>query len=395
MAADELDDLQTKRTSIVIRTLPLGTGNYGGILQAFALQRVIRELGASPVIDVSRADDRGAGLRARSKLFAKRLLMSVGYTRPAWTRVATRETVDAALRDFVEKRIDTVRLYSAPGRPDWAIVRAAGAFVVGSDQVWRRRYGDVRSYLLDFLAADDSRPRIAYAASFGRDDLDEYEPELKAESARLARRFDAISVRESSGIRLARELFGVDAVHHFDPTLLLQPAEYTKLAAEAHDPLPAGRLLDYVLDDEPPVRAAVAAVAAALGEEPMSLLPPSPPSLRASRLHPDRYRKPSIEAWLGAIATARFVVTDSFHGTVFAILNNVPFIAVVNRSRGAARFESLLDTLQLRDRLVEPGAADLADLVFTPIDWLAVNGQIDQERQRAVDYLRCALASVL
>jgi len=380
--------------SILIRTLPLSS-NYGGILQAYALQRILGRLGAETAVDVSRASSTQLERFPRLRTSAKRIVARLGYSGPLSPQGLLFDGVTRAPKRFVARRINVVQLFDSPGSLNRSVLDVAGGFVVGSDQVWRRAYGDVCSYLLNFLPADDPRPRIAYAASFGRDDLDEYEPDVLAESARLVQRFDAISVREASGVRLAHDQWGVQAELHVDPTLLLDSEHYAELAGEARDPLPSGSLIDYVLDDEPGTRAVVAGVAGVLDEMPRSLMPPSPSSYRAYLRRPHLYRKPSVEAWLGAIGGARFVVTDSFHGTVFSILNNVPFIAVVNRDRGASRFESLLDTFGLRGRLLEPGEVVRPDLAIDPIDWDAVNARIEHERQRSMEYLRRALGSML
>lgn len=374
-------------TKVLIRTLPLKNGNYGGILQAFALQRVLLDLGATPVTDVSESHDRPDPL-AGIKIAVKEGAMALGYSRPAWFRDAVRRGADGELRRFVSQRINTVRLYRSARRPDPTVLEEIDAFLVGSDQVWRRGYGDVRSYLLDFIPDDDLRPRASYAASFGHDHIDDYDSELMVDSTRLAHRLDTVSIREASGITLAAQSWGVAAVHHLDPTMLLSPDIYTEIASTATDGPARGRLIDYVLDNDSSTRRTVRSLSSVLGEDAVSLLPAQPQTYRDYRVRPARYRKLSIEGWLGAISGARFVVTDSFHGTVFAILHNVPFVAIANGGRGASRFESLLDSVELRERLVPAGAEVTSALVTKPIDWSAVNARLANEQNRARDYLR-------
>ena len=106
------------------------------------------------------------------------------------------------------------------------------------------------------------------------------------------------------------------------------------------------------------------------------------------------YRWPTVQTWLRAFAESRFVVTDSFHGTIFAILNNKPFIAVANASRGSSRFTSLLDTFGLGDRLVSsPAAADVERTLDHEIDWHDVNRRLAVKRDEGIGYLRDALAA--
>ena len=97
---------------------------------------------------------------------------------------------------------------------------------------------------------------------------------------------------------------------------------------------------------------------------------------------------PSVDDWLQNINRSEFVVTDSFHGTVFAILFNKPFVTIGNVGRGLARFESLLGRLGLLDRLVEDIQSDvILKLSDKQIDFSKVNGIIDDERANSLDFL--------
>lgn len=100
------------------------------------------------------------------------------------------------------------------------------AIIVGSDQVWRPDYSSCQpNYFLDFLPKDSKIRRISNAASFGGDNWD-WSTELTARCAKLLQLFDAVSVREASGVRLCKEHFNVGAVNVLDPTMLLDPEDY-------------------------------------------------------------------------------------------------------------------------------------------------------------------------
>jgi hypothetical protein len=375
----------------LIRTLPLENGNYGGLLQAYALQTHLRKLGLEPVTDTARRFDR-RGWKYRAKHAARTGLLSLGYHNAEWIDRAARAKDEPLVAEFARDHLTTVDLFTHSGTVDEELVAATDVFVVGSDQVWRRRYTDVRSYLFDFLDIGDNRPRLSYAASFGRDDLAEYDSSLCDDAAVLLGRFDAVSVREESGVQLVHRLADVPAEHHIDPTLLLPRSHYEELAADRAADVTAGSLVDYVLDNSASARRIVQEVASRFGSATVSLIPETARSYRELSANPERFARPTVETWLATIAAAGFVVTDSFHGTVFAILHNVPFISVVNANRGAARFESLLKMFDLQDRLVRPDErVDLA-LVERSISWTETNARIDQERARADDYLTRALA---
>ena len=104
------------------------------------------------------------------------------------------------------------------------------AYVVGSDQVWRPTY-NLGDKLFDmYLAFADGQQvkRLSYAASFGVDKW-EYSDDQTRICSELAKQFDAISVREKSGVKLCADNLGVDAIHVLDPTMLLDPSDYNKL----------------------------------------------------------------------------------------------------------------------------------------------------------------------
>lgn len=71
--------------------------------------------------------------------------------------------------------------------------------------------------------------RLSYAASFGVDDLEEYGKTLIKKTSRLSKMFDAISVREDSGVDICRKYWGVESLQHVDPTLLLDKKDYLKI----------------------------------------------------------------------------------------------------------------------------------------------------------------------
>lgn len=374
----------TKR--VLICTLPLQNGNYGGLLQAYALQQALRGQGFEPVTDNSPRFYR-RGRMFRLKEVARRLLLVLGVSRASWIDKVVEAANAVRISEFADRRISCCSLYTSPGCVDSGVVAHADAFVVGSDQVWRAKYADPREYLFSFLPDKDPRPRISYAASFGRDDLQEYTKEMVYRTAELAKRLDAISVREISAVELCREGWGLEAEQHMDPTFLLSKSDYQRLAAEADDRIFGGRVVDYFLDESREARELAKVVARIRNRERFSLIPPRPGSYLAFIRHPAAFRRPSVEAWVGTIGAADFVVTDSFHGTVFAIIQGVPFITVANRSRGVSRVSDLLTSLGLEERLVELGSPISKLVIQRPIDWQSVHERIADERSRSLNFL--------
>lgn len=386
--ADEVSAVNGVRQRVLIRTFsPTTNANYGGILQAWALQQFLQGLDVDAVVDSTVSPRFGRRAPIRTRLRDAIIRLAPAALLPSRLHAEKlRSRINAPLLNFAPRRIPTTPLLDAKLKPRAAVLAEFDAFLVGSDQVWRPKFMNLPANLFDFIPESDPRRRFSYAASFGTDRLD-LGPQELALTRQLAQRLDGISVRESSGVSLVRDNWGVVAEHHVDPTLLVDRETYRGLASGQPSAPPPGSLIDYVLDATEASRSVVDQSAEHLGTSPHSLLPTSPSTWRAYRAAPHRYLKPSIEQWLHAFDTAGFVVTDSYHGTVFSIINNVPFIAIVNHLRGAARFQSLLDLFGLGERMIEPGARVPHGLTTAAVDWDGVNSRIDAERMRARDYL--------
>jgi exopolysaccharide biosynthesis predicted pyruvyltransferase EpsI len=94
-----------------------------------------------------------------------------------------------------------------------------------------------------------------------------------------------------------------------------------------------------------------------------------------------------VEEWIRGFMDAEFVVTDSFHGTVFSIIFNKPFISIANESRGTTRFTSLLKMFNLENRLIfSPEELNLDKV--KEIDWGNVNEILEQDKERAIFFLK-------
>lgn len=380
------------RNVIVSSLYPLG-GNYGGILQAYALQSVIRSLGYDVwTINSSRRLETARLLLRRSKHFYRRVFL--GVREPIPLGRSRRKLIEEEPRKFVVKHIDTIDLLGSSRSSRRDTLSRTRAIVVGSDQVWRGGMADVLDQLLQY-AKGFPIIKLSYAASFGSDRLVRYSPRVLRESRRLAQLFSGISVREDDAVELCRKHWGVSALHHVDPTLLLRRGHYEDLVSDGHRTCAEsrGRLLVYVLDRSASVEAVVASVSKKTGLNVAEFYVESPRSSRQYRSDRSRYQMRPVEDWLANFMEADFVITDSFHGTVFSIIFNKPFVAIGNRSRGLSRFESLLRMAGLDSRLIDL-ECELTKVDLSPIDWAAVDKKFDHERNRGLEYLRRGLRGV-
>lgn len=374
---------------IGIYTLPLH-GNYGGNLQAYALMKVLRDMGHEPWLIHRRAKP-----IAKSRIapeLAKQLIKKFVLRRPGVIigsgifNDKDRQRIEKNARRFIAKEIQP---QTKPFRSTRQLRTEIphynfDAIIVGSDQVWRPRYAPaIRESFLAFLRPGDGIKRISYAPSFGTDEW-EYSAEQQATCSKLLESFDAVSVREASAVDLCRDRLGVAASHVIDPTMLLEAEDYGNLLPKR--PLTGRasrpRLLVYVLDEDPFKRQAIDFISNALNLE----------ITRANAVAADGTAAP-VEEWLTGFRDSEFVVTDSFHACVFAILFRKPFIAYGNARRGLARFESLLAMFSLQDRLVSSPEQVTYQLLKSHINWSHVNSVLEELRFRARTFLISALST--
>jgi hypothetical protein len=374
---------------VLIRTLALDSGNYGGALQAYALQQAVSSIGFDPATDVTVPGRRRAADRVSEWLVRTLPAWAFGATQASDMRdfVITKLCSDELFK-FVDDHIASVELYRPVGGIDATVLQAFDRFLVGSDQVWRPSYGDVKSYLFNFV--DDPHARvISYAASFGTNEFDWFTRRRLASLKPLAERFNAVSVRERDAVTLCAEYWDVHAQCHVDPTMLLDVEHYAQLAEDATSLEP--ECVSYILDRSAANQSLVDRVCADLGMTETPLTRKQPPSYRAWKDRPDLYRRHGIPVWLKAFADAEFIVTDSYHGTVFAILHNKPFICISNSKRGASRMQSLLATFGVSERLYTPEMDDFRHPIDHTINWDAVNDELSERRAAGMAYLRTSL----
>lgn len=370
---------------IGILTLPLHT-NYGGILQAYALQTVLERMGhkvnviGTPVIVKHLPLWRK--ILSVSKRLCQRYLLGrkdilIDREKDEYKRaIATRKYTT----QFVDKYIHTRKVY----RLQEIHQNDYEAIIVGSDQIWRTDYNqqwkqqNADDVYLGFTK-DWCLKRIAYAASFGKDKVGLKGKELKLCKEAISK-FNAISVREESGINLCRDIFGVKAVVMPDPTLLLSMNDYIKLIPDINMDNKSSMLLSYILDDNPERSRLRDKIAKEKGlkinitnksayKDENGIYPPQPP----------------VEDWLRAFAECDYVVTDSFHACVFSIIFHKQFTVIANKERGLSRYQTLLKMFGLTDRMVYSPSEYR---VLQDIDFAKVDDIIKNKQEEALLFLR-------
>lgn len=360
--------------------------NYGAMLQAYALWKFLESRGHEVVFV---AHQRLVATRLPLwKCFVSRSLKSVIVKLKNYVRFPMTEFAAAYPQTRLCRTTDEVRQVTAD----------CDAFIVGSDQMWNPMWcsgAHLPLVMLDF--AHEGKPRVAYAASFGttvwREDQN---AKLAGE---LLRKFAVISVREESGVKLANELSGrTDAVQMLDPTLLHSADFYRKIIADAgvdiskHSSSTVFRYMLDEWDDEKTSQKAFEFV-----KEKLNLVETDSDRIPVRGLLAPFCRllgataKVPVPQWLAKIAAADFVFTNSFHGTVFAIVFHKPFVSILLRGRMSGMNEralSLLRVLGLEDRAIYlDEVAECERLMTEPIDWDLVELRLDHKRSEVKVWL--------
>ena len=339
--------------------------SHGSLLQTYALNKVLKEMGHMVTII-----DRQPPLEIFSSL--KHIVARIVYTLTGKYRGPIFYTVDYSntsmkkLRTFVNRylmeNLVTIRNECSVRR---LCAERYDAYMVGSDQTWRPKYVyDIYYYFLDFVPESNKVKRIAYAPSFGTAEW-EYTQEQERKCRLLASRFNAISVRESDGVKLCKDHLGIEAQHVIDPTLLLEKTDYLSFIdlKIKEKPYIAYSLLDDKKEYD--------IILNKLSSRYNLSLKRINSNVNCRKCKED-YIEPGIKEWLSHIYNARFVVTDSFHATP---------------QRGLSRLRSLLEMTGLSNRMVVPSKENIDDLINEDIDWKLINRRIADERKKSMDFL--------
>lgn len=362
---------------ICILTQPLGT-NYGGLLQAYALQTILKRMGHEVW-----TEDRKyySSYIERIKLLIARLIKYRGFY---YSTKEQEQFIAHNAASFIHKYITTTEPISSCTKEELRKYHF-DAYVVGSDQVWRPIYSPyLPNYFLDFTVGQHVK-RVAYAASFGTPEW-EFSAEQTKQCARLVKNFDAVSVRENSGVELCRRYLGIDAVHLLDPTMLLDKEDYIYLVEQEQVPASGKNLMVYVLDQSEEKEAIIKKVSQVLGLF-SNVVMPQKDFREVGSKEIEQCVFPPVTDWLRGFMDAEYVVTDSFHGTVFSILFNKPFVVIANKERGMARFTSLLKMFNLEDCLVYSRENVTNEKLRTPVSFEKVNQILEIEREKANAFL--------
>lgn len=279
--------------------------------------------------------------------------------------------------NFRKKHLPVTRRFNA-GQSLSMLNDEFSTFIVGSDQVWRHEFikNEKEAYFLSF--ANCEKKLISYAASFGVDTINATETEID-EYKMLMSLFDAISVREDSGIKICEEM-GVRATKMCDPVFLLSQQKWCDLAEEGKVEGCEDDVVFYTINEE-------------LEEDILKFINDNKDVLKYKSVKNITW-KTSVEEWLFRVKNCKFFVTDSFHGSCFAIIFNKPFVCVNTNTRTSTRMLSLFDMLGIKGRYFSAfDDVNMHNLLAKETNYQKVNKFLEEMRKKSEEFLIAAIES--
>ena len=366
--------------------------NIGAALQAYALSQIIREMGHQCTdiryVRVSNGmRDSAVNRKKRIKMLSKKngwktIVMKAAGRVLLFPQMRIRRERHAA---FIRERIQLTEQRYVGLEQIKDTVGKFDCFICGSDNIWNRLRSDP-TFFLSFVP-DDVR-KFSYAAGMSATSLTEEEQKWMIP---LIERLDEISVRDSVGRELLSGLTKRVIREDLDPTMLYAGEEWRRLARRAEG-IPDRFIFCYLLGDN--VLARDAARAAVMKYRlPIVTLP------HANAIHSSdfgfgdrRLYNVGPYEFLDLMDRAEYVITDSFHGMVFALLFHKQFVVFRRFLEGDARelnlrLDCLLKKCGIDNRIAE-GVEKALDILEAPVEYDAVEQRIDKCRNDSLQYLR-------
>lgn len=373
--------------------------NHGGVIQGWALQHVLQRMGHNVV----KAEVPQNGMYPQNILkqlwgYIKRLRRRyfIGdksiYNKFNIYNNDPLYIIHHKVMQFTRNHINVITVNSMDElrKEDYDTV------IVGSDQIWRRRYAQRHKLLTNQFACDNAFlaftkgwdcKRIAYAASIGVDYW-EYTDEETDVLRPLIKRFDAISVREDSAVGLLHSHLdpSLNIEHVLDPTLLVDKEDYIHLYQEKEEECHKGEILVYILDPSKEKDSIISYAKENTGLKTFSI---NNPRYFDYNLSPKERIQTSMTSWLRGFHDASMIVTDSFHACVFSIIFEKPFYVILNEVRGATRIHSLLKIFGLQDRIIH--SPKEFNTISKEINWNRIREIKKEWQEKSLDFLQRAL----
>ena len=358
---DNKKEEQYKEKSVGILNFHYENYNYGANLVAYSLMKTIEKLGFNAkIINYDPFED----LKPMEKIQINKIKI---------------------FKEYFFKQTPKI----SNGSELYKLNNYFDTFIVGSDQVWRKTItaANLYHYFLDFV--NPSKKILSYGASFGTDKWEGNEEET-IEVKKLIKRFDEISVREKDGVNICKEIFDRDAKQVLDPTLLLTDKEYqTIIDFEKHDEIKEDYVAYYILFDKDRKDKNNQELKKILQRENLKLV--NIKGKDEQILGKEMFIYNSMSQWLNYIKNSKLVITDSYHGVLFAIIYRKPFICITQNCTSFSRFDSLCGIFDIKNSFYN-SFDDIKDMEkIYNINYDIIESKLQKEKEKSISFLERTL----
>ena len=368
--------------------------NYGSMLQAYASQKILDDNNIpNETIDISNLEDFSKG----KKKYYLSQITNIGFIKTklgmiklkAYTKINKDLKKNTRIRnkkfnEFKRNFNLTRKFNTYKELNEYSTIKYSDV-IVGSDQLWLPVNVVSDYYTLNWVPKEVNK--ISYATSFG---ISEIPDKHKDQYNKFLKRIEHISVRENNAVKLVKNVADRDAKLVCDPTLLLSKEEWMDIQEE--EPILKEKyIFCYFLGKNIEHRKFVERLKEKTGYKIVSIN------------HCDEYVKYSDtfaditpydvgpSEFVNYIRNAEYVCTDSFHGTVFSLINNTKFFTFERFNKKSkmstnSRIYSLLEIVDLKERLIS-GNEDIEEQINKKIDFKKVNKKLEEFRNESKEWL--------
>lgn len=314
------------------------SNNYGAIMTVYALYKIIENLDYNPILIFNNFHSESLWDDFRANRFVLRYL-----------NIANEHFSKEELQKIKEK---------------------CDIFAAASDQIWRIK--NSFHWILDFVP-NINKKKISYSSSFAVYPYDGDEKH-KIYFRYYLNQFNSISVREKDGVKICKEEFSVEAAQVLDPVFLLENYDY--LISKSSKNIKHKFIAIYLPYTDTQKEIDIISNRLSLNIEYLDM----------------NNKETSMEDWLWTIKNSELLITDSFHGSCFAIIFNKPFVCILNERNGISRLESLADMFNIKNRIVYnlQEVIDNTDLLLK-MDYVEINKKLEIEKEKSLKWLKDAL----
>jgi len=353
--------------------------NFGSALQTYALSEILKGLNNIPIIldyIPKRINITDNILSCIKKIFNANSFKDKYNSIRAIAILISNQII---YNHFFSKHINLTKSFKSYNSivTDQSVLKNIDVYMTGSDQVWNSSHNQGIDYVYFLNFAPDSKPRISYAASFGKEKLDDWEiPETRS----LLKRYNAISVRERSAVDILHNI-GLNGTHVLDPTLLLSKEEWIKRI-----PSIKGKEKYLLIYSVEPNKTQLIRLAKQIAR----IL-----NLKIYMVEWGIKKYDGIDKMLSFISplkllsyfvNADFIIASSFHGTALSINFHKQFISI-QPNKFNTRVKSILEVTGLTERLMDICSFSI-EKATAFIDYSPVNSILNNERNKSLSFLK-------